>query len=981
MRFGFSWRVKGVRPEARESAEQAARRAGMSLGDWLNSAIVQQAGQTGVQAPPLADTGFLGGDYAAAGPAPQAYAPKRSRCEPEPSAVPEAAPETPSVQLPPSIERAVSEIAARQRTLQAKPPRRQPPAAEPPAPMPYLSALEEQLRNLTNQIETLRKPGVEAAINALRTELGEIGRTLSDAMPRRALEAIEQQIRGLDRRIADGRQAGFDAAALSGIERGLAEIRDAMRGLMPAENLVGYTEAVANLAHKIDLIVAQNDPATIAQLEHSIGTLREMSNHIASNETVRALSAQVQALGEKIEAIAHTAGGGSESMLGQLGQRIAMLSDMLAQRAHDVELPARLEALLQSVTDKVDQLQSTHGGGSSDVFSHLEDRIVKLAEKLDASDARLGRLDGIERGLGDLLIHIEELRQNAAAGELRAQEAAAVDDLKHDIARTQDELEAMHGTLGHVVDRLATIEKDIREQARPQAGPEAVAAFIEPAPIADAPPLVPAQPAPRRMSAATSLPLVSQLPDNQPLEPGSGRPPVKAGAAARIAASEAAVGETAPAAPSGGKSSFIAAARRAAQAAGQQPRPPRTEAVAAYEAETSSLRDKMMKRVKSLFVAASIIAIVVGSVQIAGHVFDFGNSMPRLVRTPGPVPDAANGAAKAPEPAPDTTESIAAMPAAPNAQSATGTLSPASGNSEVASNLPPPTLGAPPQTAPSLFGPPLFGGKYDVTGSIPQAAPQPAAPPGAPSPPSAPQSADRLPTGIGGAKLRTAALNGDPAAAYAVAVRYAEGRGVPVDMEEAARWFERAASNGLAPAQFRYASLLEKGVGVKKDLTQARRLYLAAAEKGNGKAMHNLAVLYAEGIDGKPDYATAVQWFRKAAQHGVADSQYNLGVLCARGLGTDKSYAEAYKWFALAAAQGDSESAKKRDEIASHLDPSALAAAEQAVKSFVAEPQPQDATTVREPAGGWDRAASAPARANPRPTGPLALGSFQVGKR
>jgi len=975
MKFGVSWRVKGVRPEARESAEQAARRAGMSLGDWLNSAITLQAGQTGVQAPPLADSGFHGGNVAAADPGPEAYAPKRSRYEPDPSAVPEAAPEIPSAQLPPTIERAVSEIAARQRTLQAKPPRRQPPA-EPPAPTPYLSALEEQLRNLTNQIETLRKPDVEAAINALRAELGEIGRTLSDAMPRRALEAIEQQIRGLDRRIADSRQAGVDAAALSGIEHGLAEIRDAMHGLMPAENLIGYTEAVANLAHKIELIVAQNDPATMAQLEHSISTLREMSNHIASNETVRALSAQVQALAEKIDAMAYTAVGSSDSAFGHLEQRIAVLTDMLAQRAHDVELPARLEALLQSLADKVDQLQSAHDGGGGDAIAHLEDRIVHLVEKLDASDARLGQLEGIERGLSDLLIHIEELRANAAAGGLRAQDVAGVDDLKHDIARTQDALEAVHGTLGHVVDRLATIEKDIREQARPQVAADSAAALVEPASIADAPPLAPAQPAPRRMSTATSLPLASELPDNQPLEPGSGRPPSKADAAARIAASEAALSETPPAAPSGGKSSFIAAARRAAQAAGQQPRPLRTEAVAAYEAETGSLRDKVMKRVKSLFVAASIIAVVVGSVQMASRVFNFGSSITKLVQTPGPAPDTENSAAKTPEP--DTTESIAAQPAAPSNQSATGMLPPASGSSEIASNLPP-TLGAPPQTVPSLFGPPVFGAKEEVTGSIPQAAPQPA--PAAPSPPLAPPSADRLPTGIGGPKLRSAALNGDPAAAYAVALRYAEGRGVPVDMDEAARWFELAASKGLAPAQFRYASLLEKGVGVKKDLAQARRLYLAAAEKGNSKAMHNLAVLYAEGIDGKPDYATAVQWFRKAAQHGVADSQYNLGVLCARGLGTDKSFAEAYKWFALAAAQGDNEAAKKRDEVASHLDAAALAAAEQAVKSFVAEPQPQDAITVREPAGGWDRAASAPVRANPRPSGPLALGSFQVGKR
>ena len=44
-----------------------------------------------------------------------------------------------------------------------------------------LSGLEDQLRNITDQIETLRKPGVEQAINALRGELGEIARTLNDA--------------------------------------------------------------------------------------------------------------------------------------------------------------------------------------------------------------------------------------------------------------------------------------------------------------------------------------------------------------------------------------------------------------------------------------------------------------------------------------------------------------------------------------------------------------------------------------------------------------------------------------------------------------------------------------------------------------------------------------------------------------------------------------------------------------------------------
>src|SRR5262249_12685948 len=133
--------------------------------------------------------------------------------------------------------------------------------------------------------------------------------------------------------------------------------------------------------------------------------------------------------------------------------------------------------------------------------------------------------------------------------------------------------------------------------------------------------------------------------------------------------------------------------------------------------------------------------------------------------------------------------------------------------------------------------------------------------------------ADPAPAGIS-PTLRAAAAANNSAAEYEVGARFAEGRGVPQNLQEAAHWFERAANAGFAPARSRWASLNEKGDGVKKDLQAARRLYQAAAEKGHAKAMHNLAVLYAEGLDGKPDYKIASQWFRKAATYGVTDSQY-----------------------------------------------------------------------------------------------------------
>src|SRR6185437_212550 len=513
MKLGVS--VNGIRPETRETAMEAARRSGVSLADWLNAVIIQQAENEGVAVPSLDE--HTDADALAAmnqrlddlthrierlgRSGPEAYAPKHIRDEPDqlaelagrldrrldqfasvpppdfppPIAPPRMTPAAmPSARLPPSLDHALAEIAARQRMLNGNAAATQaqsqsaPPAAAPapiPMPMPNLSGLEDQLRNITTQIETLRQPGIEQAINALRDELAEIAGTLSDAMPRRVLDSIENQIQELNQRIAEGRQAGADTGALTGIEHGLAEVRDALHGLTPAENLVGFTDAIAGLAHKIDLIVAQRDPATMAQLESAIATLREMSTHIASNEAVRGLAAQVQELGEKVE---HMAGAGTgDDAFNHLEQRIGALSDVLAERAHSGSaVPPRLEALVESLADKIEQIQKSRDSG--DAFGHLEERIVSLVEKLDASDSRLSHLEAIERGLADLLMHVEANKDSGP----RAVSSPDVDGLKSDVARTHDALEAVHGTLGDVVDRLAMIEQGIRGDARPSATTE-----------------------------------------------------------------------------------------------------------------------------------------------------------------------------------------------------------------------------------------------------------------------------------------------------------------------------------------------------------------------------------------------------------------------------------------------------------------------------------------------------------------------------
>ena len=43
MKTALPWQIKGVRRQARETARTAARRAGMSVGEWLDTIILNSA--------------------------------------------------------------------------------------------------------------------------------------------------------------------------------------------------------------------------------------------------------------------------------------------------------------------------------------------------------------------------------------------------------------------------------------------------------------------------------------------------------------------------------------------------------------------------------------------------------------------------------------------------------------------------------------------------------------------------------------------------------------------------------------------------------------------------------------------------------------------------------------------------------------------------------------------------------------------------
>src|SRR6516165_7258834 len=982
MKSGGPWNLRGLRPESVAAAYEAARRSGVSVGEWLNE-LIEQSDDDGRALRRPAD--HSDADYRRPHETARDY--RRGRLRPP----------RPDHQY----DDVLSEVHARldrltgqlEQLARGKPPLRGAPtrprrlsrlggdfsvddtdgadvfsaSEQPDLPSPATASqlaavagepeqprefpeLEGQLRRITAQIESLHSTGLDKVIAAFRSDLADIRRQLTEALPRKAIESLCAEVEALARRVDRSRERTGDADAIAGIERGLADVRDALRGMIPAENLVGFDEALKALAQKLDLIIAREDPAALRQLETAIGALRGVVSHVASNDALNKVAEDVRNLAAKIDSLAKRAATGQA--VSALGSRIDTLTDAINASA-EVAAPRGLEKFL---FDTMEKLESVRRTTDPSAFKRLEERIGQLIGRLDASDARLGTMAAVERGVTDLLAHMEQLRSAEPAPAAGANSRPAVAAIARDVAeikrteqRTQDSLEAVHGPVEQVVGRLAMIESNIHDTAlrapRSQIAPRPAGETAEPA--AEKAQLAAATPSP---AGAASAP------------------------AEMIGAAE--------------RQDFIAAARRATQAA--------TTPASGNEMRSRSRLRRWQGRANGetreskpwakhkILVAGAIALLTVSCLQIALHIFQdsrpAGNapapwqSPAEPTAQPQKTPNAAQPQSGSTqplgraEPSPAATLAPAAQPMAappfsltppPAAPNAGPSASPSSGSSAAPSVTPAPAPAAPRSQWPSA----------DSTGSLP-ARPMPST-----LPPPAPANArvmnapapsiDTLPHTIGGPTLRAAAIAGDMSAQYEIAVRFGEGRGVARDERQAAYWLDLAAKQGLAPAQFRLGGYHEKGIGVKKDFAAARDLYLAAAAKGNGKAMHNLAVLYADGINGRPDYHTAALWFRKAADRGITDSQYNLAILYARGSGEPQNYVEAYKWFALAAKQGDVEAANKRDDIAAQLDEATLGAADLVVKSWKPEPQPDDVVKVKAPPGGWD-AAIQPPRPKPR---------------
>lgn len=369
---------------------------------------------------------------------------------------------------------------------------------------------------------------------------------------------------------------------------------------------------------------------------------------------------------------------------------------------------------------------------------------------------------------------------------------------------------------------------------------------------------------------------------NRPLEPGSGAPDLHAIMRRVREERNNPAGQTGTDAA---KADFIAAARRAAQAAAAEAEILKRHSDGKGPLRRFSIGSFVKTRRTPMLLAATAIMVVLAGLQLGKAFMDDGGEL----AASGPVREMPTTGAATTSNAEGTAENteLAATGGGTNAPRNVGVTAPA---------------------------------KAMLAEPVP--------------------AAIEVPAEAGPVTLREAAEGGDSKALYEIGARYAEGRGVKANIAAAAKWYERSAEFGFAPAQYRIGNLYEKGAGVSRDIAKAKTWYQLAAASGNASAMHNLAVLFAMGADGVADNDSAGLWFKRAAELGIVDSQFNLGILAAKGVGMKQDLEESYKWFALVAKTGDKDAALKRDEVAKSLKPEQLERARAAAELW--EPRAVD---------------------------------------
>lgn len=948
MRPGVPWSVKGIEPEAREAAKQAARRAGVTLGAWLNQVIMD--GGTDEVGMPDAGVSYTG----------------RDTMNLSQNTAPQAQPQI-SAQAPQTEHIAVD-----------------------------LAPVAEAVRDIVSRVEQSERRTLDLArrmeqsVGLLAERLDSSERHMDDAMPDpHAYDPLERKIQQLSERLEQaergrgniGRKSSDDSKAqMQALEKAVNAVVDHLETAerRTDESLADIRRTLSDIAGRVD--------------EHEEEEAREEAEARA-----RAAEENMQTLAQRLEKM-------EQSVSNVGGQAVDAALRAIAEKDDEERHKAtidNLQAHLHDITQRLERAEKR----TDETLKTFELTVTGIARRLeDIDNSRDQHLtQEVDNRLDEMAqrLHQSEEISLQAAQTIERAIAGMSDSLSVTENRSRETIDNLNVMLERMTDRLGRIERETKATRSSitqtvasaglspqipvsglQSGVMGGAGFVPggqafPIPNFDAPSLGGYEPqsefrspehAPYGGYAPEPLdtrdiqsrgPLSEathgtpnsddNLPPPPPFAPESRDGRVEPRLDARQAQDDA-LDLDDPVAPlvdepARAANDFMAAARRAAQAAAINGRngPQPLTGSNGYSDSTArySALNQNDGRTKKILIAALaavvLIAIVIGAFRMLGE-------EPVIVATTAPMQASEDQSAAA----------LAPADMGANTETTVPTTVP-SGPSHSNATAEPETALSHPEATPEDVGAQISAAPTSATTSsaaVPVAKPKPVKPakqanavtdgppikagPTVTPAPAKPVETAPLNNDVPASEraLRSAAVAGNSAAQYEVGQRYANGENVPQDLAQAAYWYGLSADQGLAIAQYRLAALYEKGRGVAQDNAKARGLYEKAATQGNVKAMHNLAVIYAEGRGTRQDFTSAARWFNAAADYGLGDSQYNLAILQERGLGVTQDLELAYKWLSIAAKGGDKGAAQKREEVGGKLDPAKLARAKAAVETW-----------------------------------------------
>lgn len=827
-------------------------------------------------------------------------------------------------------------------------------AARSGLPEQAVERLGVQIADIARRIEQM--PAASQA-DALFQGLEQRFEELSDMLERRQGDAIEQGnllLRDLERRLEDmaerlDRRAPEAALDSSGIMEAIDARFTALARRLETRAPEAESQAairalesrLEDISSRLDHSAAQVgsvDPDLIRSLEAQVaGLTAHLSRPTAPLPEFEDIAPRIEniekTLASSRDTILEAAREAAENAVRKLGAAnpdqaavAGLAQDLKAleglTRRSDERNAKTFEAIHDTLLKIVDRLGSLENAGAADTPAAPK-IAVREAPTLDMSDLPLA-------GNADLSVTSPDAKPGRTPAQAAAEAARAA--LGTDVDTTEQP--------GQRKSMLGGLTKALKlRRASEQTEATAAAPAVE-APVVD-----------------IDEPLEPKL-VNRPLEPGSGAPDLSAimkrvrderGEPAKRTQGDAA------------HSDFIAAARRAAQAAAAEAEALKRQSTVSGPVKALRIGDLLKARRKPILMAAAAIMLALAGLQL-GKAF-LSDPQQAAANNPAPLVDSQTATADArismaptadetvQDAAPAATaEAIAPEPAAPVRVIGDDEGASDAAEAETSADPAAPTMAEAP-TGPSAAeqaAAPVSPAEEAATEKVASASEETTGAV-APADGAAGDTLIEVPAEMGPPALREAAAKGDPKALFEVGSRYAEARGVKENTAEAAKWYQKAADLGFAPAQYRLGNFYEKGIGVERDIAKSKMWYRLAAEQGNASAMHNLAVLHAMAADGVTDNETATRWFREAAELGVKDSQFNLGILAAKGVGMEQNLEESYKWFALVAKTGDKDAAAKRDEIANALRPEQLERARATVELWKAKPLDAAANTVDVP--------------------------------